>query len=305
MTFLGPATILIPLVISPPRSVLASQDFRTTIALNTFLLLALCAPFGIYFGIRCLGEVVGGQRKWVRRGCTALGLITAACWVIAVIIVPKGAEAARHKTATDRLRQIGRALLAYYDEHRRLPPAVVYAEDGRPLYSWRVVLLPYLEEPQLYQEFHLDEPWDSPHNAALLPRMPTVYASPGVTAEDPSTTYCQLFVGEATVFKGRKGPRLPDDFQNGTSRTILLAEASDPVPWTKPTDLTFDPNSSLPGLGGVFRSGPFVSGYTRAAGFHVLMADGSVRFLRNSEMREEVPTIRNAIDQTPRIWVRD
>ena len=61
------------------------------------------------------------------------------------------------------------------DHHGRLPPAVVYGEDDEPLYSWRVLVLPYIEQNALYEQFHLDEPWDSPHNLALLPKMPGTY----------------------------------------------------------------------------------------------------------------------------------
>jgi hypothetical protein len=69
-------------------------------------------------------------------------------------------------------------MVNYHDAHGRLPPAVVYGKDGKPLYSWRVLLLPYLDEQELYQQFQLDEPWDSPHNLQLLPRMPGFYAPP-------------------------------------------------------------------------------------------------------------------------------
>jgi hypothetical protein len=70
------------------------------------------------------------------------------------------------------------ALHNYHDKHGRLPPAVVYGEDGKPLHSWRVLLLPFIAQGELYREFKLDEPWDSPHNLALLPRMPATFAPP-------------------------------------------------------------------------------------------------------------------------------
>src|SRR5215470_13169211 len=99
------------------------------------------------------------------------------------------------------------ALLCYQDEHGRLPPAVVYGPDGTPLYSWRVLILPYIEENRLYEQFHLDEPWDSPHNIALLPRMPHAYAAPGSKAKKipPHHTVCHVFVGKGTPFEGREG----------------------------------------------------------------------------------------------------
>jgi hypothetical protein len=70
------------------------------------------------------------------------------------------------------------ALHNYQDLHGRLPPAVVYGEGNRPLYSWRVLLLPFLEQQALYDKFHRDEAWDSPHNMKLLAAMPSTYAPP-------------------------------------------------------------------------------------------------------------------------------
>jgi hypothetical protein len=138
--------------------------------------------------------------------------------------------------------------------HGRLPPAVACSKDGQPLYSWRVLLLPELDEEELYKEFHLDEPWDSPHNIALLPRMPLVYALPRRKAAKvpPFHTIMHVFVGKGAAFEGRKGVRLPDDFPDGISHTILIVEAGAPVPWTKPEDLPYDPNGPLPDLPGIY-----------------------------------------------------
>jgi hypothetical protein len=163
------------------------------------------------------------------------------------------------------------ALLCYQDEHGRLPPAVVYGEDGTPLYSWRVLVLPYLDQGELYREFHLDEPWDSPHNLALLPRMPSSYAPPSGKAwkVPPHHTVCHVFVGKGAAFEGREGLCLSADFPDGTSRTLLLVEAGEPVPWTRPEDLPYDPDGPLPDLRGLFHDG-----------FRACMADDSLRFIR-------------------------
>lgn len=159
----------------------------------------------------------------------------------------------------------------YSATHGKLPPAVVYGKDGNPLYSWRVLLLPFIEQDALYQEFHLDEPWDSPHNLALLPRMPRTYSPPPGKAGKvpPYHTVCHVFVGPGAAFEGREGLRFPDDFPDGTSNTILLIEAGAPVPWTKPEDLAYAPDRPLPPLPCLFRDG-----------FRVAMADGNTRWLR-------------------------
>ena len=66
----------------------------------------------------------------------------------------------------------------YDSTHGSLPPHAIYGKDGKPLLSWRVLILPYIEEQALYEQFHLDEPWDSPHNEPLLRQIPRCYRSP-------------------------------------------------------------------------------------------------------------------------------
>ncbi|MCS7305520.1 MAG: DUF1559 domain-containing protein [Thermoguttaceae bacterium] len=166
----------------------------------------------------------------------------------------------------NNLRQIGLAMYNFFNGYARFPNNI--KKDGKPLLSWRVHLLPYLEEQELYQQFRLDEPWDSPHNRKLIERMPKVFQSPGIKTKPGMTVYLGL-VGEGTLFEGDKKRRLPD-ITDGTSNTIMLVEA-DPdraVPWTKPEDLPFDPEKPLAGLG-----------TARKEGILVLFCDGSVRLL--------------------------
>jgi Protein of unknown function (DUF1559) len=171
----------------------------------------------------------------------------------------------------------------YHDEHGRLPPAVVYGADGKPLYSWRVVILPYLDHDNLFKQFKLDEPWDSPHNIKLLAKMPEAYRPPPSVARRMSefSTICHVFVGKGTAFEGPEGLRLDCDFPDGTSNTFLIVEAGNPVLWTKPEDLPFDPHGPLPDLTGIHRD------YFRAS-----LADASVR---NISRRISEKTLRAAI----------
>jgi hypothetical protein len=141
--------------------------------------------------------------------------------------------------------------------------------SGKALLSWRVTILPYLGEQELYRRFKLDEPWDGPHNKKLLARMPKVYAPPGATTAPPYTTYYQVFVGPHAVFEKHQVMPFPGAITDGTSNTLLVVEAGSPVPWTKPEDLHFAPDEPLPELGGLF---PDV--------FNAAFADGSVSALR-------------------------
>jgi hypothetical protein len=160
----------------------------------------------------------------------------------------------------------------YEAEHGRLPPAVVYGDDGQPLYSWRVLLLPYIEQDALFTQFHLDEPWNSPHNIALVPMMPSMYAPPShkKSKVPPHHTVVHVFVGKDAAFEGREGLRRPADFPKGVSNTLLVVEAGEPVPWTKPEELAYDPDGPLPDLRGLFRDG-----------FRACLADGTLHFVRN------------------------
>ncbi len=166
----------------------------------------------------------------------------------------------------NNLKQVGLAMENYREVHGRFPASATHGPDGKPLLSWRVAILPYLSENELYQSFKLDEPWDSPHNKPLLERMPRLFAPPGPWGQAAGNlTHFRVFVGEGTPFEGGQGAR-HEDFSDGRDRTILVAEADEVVPWTKPDELPYAPEKRLPALGG----GP-------RGNFVVLMADGSVR----------------------------
>jgi len=182
----------------------------------------------------------------------------------------------------------------YESVHGRLPPAVVYGEDGKPLYSWRVLLLPYIEQDGLYKEFHLDEPWDSPHNIELVPRMPATYAPPsGKRWKVPAGhTVLHVFVGKGAAFEDRVELHL-SDFTDGTSNTFLVVEAGEPVPWSAPQDLTYDPNGPLPDLPCLF-----------SKGFRAGLGDGSMRWVSKdaSEATLRAFITRNGNDKPGPDW---
>jgi hypothetical protein len=177
----------------------------------------------------------------------------------------------------------------YHGQHGRLPSAVVYGEDGTPLLSWRVLILPFIEQGPLYERFKLDEPWDGPHNIQLLSEMPHVFFPfDGSSTPEPYTTFYQVFVGKGAAFEGRRGLRFNEDFPDGTSNTFLIVEAGKAVAWTKPEDLPFGPDQPLPKLGGIFKGS-----------FRAALADGSVQsFQQNiSESSLRAGITRNGGDR--------
>jgi hypothetical protein len=142
--------------------------------------------------------------------------------------------------------------------------------------------LPYLEQTAAYRQFHLEEPWDSPHNLRLVDQIPAIYRPIGVDGHAPGTTFIQAFVGPGTAFEDPGGERFVDpdgrtNFPDGLRATILAVEARRPVPWTAPVDLPFEPNAPLPPLGGGFRRDRRLF-HARATidDFLFLRADGSV-----------------------------
>jgi RNA polymerase sigma factor (sigma-70 family) len=183
--------------------------------------------------------------------------------------------------ATD-LRRIASAIHAYVDANKTsFPAAAIVSPDGTPLLSWRVTILPYLGESEkaLYAEFHLNEPWDSPHNKPLLAKMPKVYAAlkPG----EPNVTHYLALVGGGALFDINK-PVNVKSVTDGTVTTLMIAEAVKPVPWTKPEDLAFMPGNLLSKLGGQFEDG-----------FLAISADGAPWFVKktiNPRLLDEIVT---------------
>lgn len=148
-------------------------------------------------------------------------------------------EAARRVTAMNNIRQLQLAILNYESANGNLPPAYSTDAAGKPLLSWRVHILPFLEEQKLYDKFRLDEPWDSPHNIELLDKMPEFFQNPSSAAQSGQSTF--LGVGGVNgAFPGPDGLKLAQ-FNDGTSRVICLVDvnARHAVEWTKPGD--FDP----------------------------------------------------------------
>jgi hypothetical protein len=184
------------------------------------------------------------------------------------------------RASAKNLERIALAVHNYHDAHGTLPTNLL-AKDKKPLLSWRVQVLEYMEPEvrvltppdvppdveyaELFRAFRRDEPWDSEHNKKLIAKIPRVYA-PVRGKAAAGTTFYQAFGGT----KGwlRPGARLAASFPDGTSNTFLAAEAAEPVVWTRPDDLAFD-GKAVPALGGLFDGR-----------FHAARADGSVSLFR-------------------------
>ncbi|HZL90296.1 MAG TPA: DUF1559 domain-containing protein [Pirellulaceae bacterium] len=187
-------------------------------------------------------------------------------------------ESARRMQSQNNLRQIGIAVHNHHDVWRALPASHSLTKDGKPGLSWRVHILPYVEQQPLYDQFHLDEPWDSEHNKALIAKMPDVYKSPTSRAGEGKTVYLGVkgknaaFVPPADSDKGKTNPPGISlaAVVDGTSNTIMVVEAGDEkaAVWTKPDD--FEPDDKDP-LKGLVNPG--------GRGFNAAFCDGAVRLI--------------------------
>ena len=181
--------------------------------------------------------------------------------------------------STNNLKQIGLAFHNFHQTNNHFP-ADIRSKGGKPLLSWRVAILPFLEQAELFGKFRQDEPWDSPHNKALIAQMPSVFAIDGDGATQPGHTFYRGFSGIGAMFDPRnpEGVGFPD-ITDGTSNTILVIEAKEAVPWTKPdSDLPFEDDQNPEKIKGMLEQ---VGGHS-LGGFDALFCDGSVRFIRSN-----------------------
>lgn len=273
---------------------------------------AIVSVLGVIVGIRALFEIRRRKPGLSGKGLAVVGILVnlgATLVLLPVVMIgsvlPTLAAAAAQQTSMSNLHEIALALHKYHDELGRLPPAAVCSYDGEPLYSWRVLLLPFLGHDELFQKFRLDEPWDSPTNKPLLAEMPQIYAPPGerFPPADFATSYLVFDGPDAIFFSGSKPAWFDDElnrgrtpsFQvqpqrpgerpvyafgyrssvaaimDGTMNTIMLVEADLRVPWSKPQELNYAADQPLSELGG-----------RRQGSILVALADGSVRIVRKT-----------------------
>jgi len=135
-----------------------------------------------------------------------------------------------------RMKQLCLALHTYHDAHQSLPPAYTVDAEGKPLHSWRVLVLPYLEADDLYRQIRLDEPWDSEYNRQFHDQMPGVFACPAASLKKDETT-CQLVTGPETYFPGAEC-RTWDDMEGNKADILLLVEVKSPCCWMAPGDMS-------------------------------------------------------------------
>lgn len=191
--------------------------------------------------------------------------------------VKKVRESAQRMQTSNNYKQIALAMHNYHDAHGHLPPVAMPTKDGKPGLSWRVALLPYLEQDHLYRQFKLDKGWEDPDNRRLAAQMPIVYAPRQGIGGD--MTHVRLFVGPKAIFDPAVPKRTFGQIAaaDGTATTLLIVEATDPTLWIRPDELPFDRSRPLPGLG--LPDNDY---------FIVSFADGAVRPVKKTTSAEKI-----------------
>lgn len=188
---------------------------------------------------------------------------------LVTMMVVRARDAAQRMSSMNNLKQLGLAMHNYLATYDHFPAAAILGPDGKTVHSWRVAILPYIEQDALYRQYKLDEPWDSENNKKILAMMPAVFRHPLAPKDSTSADYYVL-TGERTVFSNKpavKGTPITG-ITDGTSNTFMIVEAKRDIPWTKPEDIPYAADKPLPKLGG----------WTEG-GFHAAMCDGSVHLI--------------------------
>jgi hypothetical protein len=214
---------------------------------------------------------------WIIALAVAVPVVLTCGGVLVALLLPAvqaAHEAARRAQCQNNLKQIGLALLNYESANKCFPPAVFTDDLGKPMESWRVAILPYMEEESLFQRYDPKQPWDSPQNRALGNTPIAVFRCPSDpgAANSTETNYVRIVGKDTTGGTPNEAVKL-SDITDGMSNTIMLVEVSGlGINWEEPRDVTVDEFMEMVAKGRASR---------HAGGFQALTADGSVHFIRN------------------------
>jgi len=195
-------------------------------------------------------------------------------------------EAARRAECANAMKNLALAMHEYHDTYKSFPPAYLADENGQPMHSWRVLLLPYVEEAGLYAQYDFNEPWDGPNNRLLADLISNVYRCPSDPGS-PVETCFMVITGPGTMFEGTEGTKIPD-VTDGTSNTLLIVEvAGSGTNWMEPVDLDI---TTMDLFISNANEGDGISSY-HPGGVNAALADASVRFLVTSTPEEVIESL--------------
>jgi len=212
-------------------------------------------------------------------GLLGVGIVAGLLIVLVFPAVSTARSQAQKVKSADNMKLIAAAMFSYEADHGRFPPAYFADEDGKPIHSWRVLLLPYLGPgyDHIYEQYRFDEPWDGPNNVNLQYSMPAEYACPADSdARFQYETSYMVIVGDRTMFPGAASTRRAQ-MSDDVAYTIMLAQTpTTGVCWLEPRDLDADQmRFEINGRQGV------EIGSRHSGGAHVVMANGESQFLND------------------------
>ncbi|MEX0977952.1 MAG: DUF1559 domain-containing protein [Pirellulales bacterium] len=188
-------------------------------------------------------------------------------------------ESYHRVNCVSNLKQLGIALQIYHDQQKTFPPAYIADSEGKPMHSWRALLLPYFEDPDLAilaKQYRFDEPWNGPNNRKLVAKAPAVFRCPSATDGEGETSYVAV-VGDQTAWPGTNGIAWRN-IGDGTSKTIAVVETvRSGINWLEPRDIAL--HQSERGINSADNR-PSISS-DHSGGANILFADGAVHFLND------------------------
>jgi hypothetical protein len=235
-------------------------------------------------GLTPSNELLAHKRAGLTRFELILSVITISVFVFIILSAASAArEAARRSQCLHNFQQIGFALQNYHDTYGELPPAYTVDAEGKPLHSWRTLLLPYLDQQELYDQIDLTKPWNAPENAAVLENGAWLQC-PNANLSKSETTYLAIVTDTSCLRPGRS--LAISEITDGTSHTMCLVEVGREiaVPWMKPHDLD---------EAGLLAFGQKTA-HSHPGGRYVLLMDGFVRFLPQTTRLETVKALATA-----------
>ncbi len=219
---------------------------------NLFLAIAALAVFmaiarvlgvyaaAFYLGIVCFAWYIG--RPDLKSRLTRLAMSVPVLLIVLSLFWPRMTDRGSRRTyCQNNMREIAQVILTYQNKNGRLPPPYVADENGKPLYSWRVLILPYLERGDIAALWKFDEPRDSPNNKPLSDTYLDVFrcfSDVGDGTRKPLTNYVAV-VGPGTAWE-EDAKLNTASFKDGAGNTLLLVEIADSdIHWAEPRDLNF------------------------------------------------------------------
>lgn len=242
---------------------------------------AAWGPIGLILAVLCaLIYVAAKYSVGPKRilSFVALGGISVTC--LCGLLLPgvrRAPEAARRAYCSNNLKQIGIALHSYHDAFGSFPPAYIADQNGKPMHSWRVLIMPFAEKNTIYKQYDFSEPWDGPHNRLLASQMPPYFACPPRYGNQGTTTSYVAITGPGTAWPGTTCTTR-DKITDGTANTLMVVEVENSgINWMEPKDF----NAGHVSRGINPKAGQGISSM-HPGGVNILFADGSVDFVPDS-----------------------